>query len=127
MIDQNLGEVLQVIEMLAPVRRTETVTGSAIDLKDYVGDLKVILSTSAGGGADHTLDVKLTECDTSGGTYTDVSGAAWTQVTDAADSTEAITVNVDGLKRYVKAVATIAGTSPTFDMALVAVGMKQVR
>jgi len=126
-IDQNLGDHLQVIELLAPVRRTATATGDAIDLRDYVGDLKVILSTSAGGDTDHTLNVKLTECDTSGGTYADVSGAVFTEVTDAADSTESITVNVDGLKRYVKAVATIAGTSPTFDMSLVAVGMKQVR
>jgi hypothetical protein len=126
-IDQNLGEHLQVIEVLAPIRRTATATGSAIDLRDYVGDIKVILSTSAGGGADHTLNVKLTECDTSGGSYTDVAGAAFTEVTNAADATESLTVSADSLKRYVKAVATIAGTEPTFDMALVAVGVKQVR
>ena len=126
-IDQNLGEHLQVIEVLAPIRRTATATGSAIDLRDYVGDIKFILSTSAGGGADHTLNVKLTECDTSGGSYTDVAGAAFTEVTNAADATESLTVSADSLKRYVKAVATIAGTEPTFDMALVAVGVKQVR
>jgi len=126
-IDQNLGEHLQVIEVLAPIRRTATATGSAIDLRDYVGDIKVILSTSAGGGADHTLNVKLTECDTSGGSYTNVAGAAFTEVTNAADATESLTVSADSLKRYVKAVATIAGTEPTFDMALVAVGVKQVR
>jgi hypothetical protein len=126
-IDQNLGEHLQVIEVLAPIRRTATATGSAIDLRDYVGDVKFILSTSAGGGADHTLNVKLTECGTSGGSYTDVAGAAFTEVTNAADATESLTVSADSLKRYVKAVATIAGTEPTFDMALVAVGVKQVR
>lgn len=125
--DQNLGDHLQVIEMLAPARKTTTETGSAIDLQQYVGAMKVVLSSSAGGGTTPTLDVKLTECDTSGGTYTDVSGAAFTQVTNAADSTEAITLNADSCKRYIKAVATIAGTSPTFDMALVAVGVKQVR
>jgi hypothetical protein len=126
-IDQNLGEHLQVIEVLAPVRRAATATGSAIDLRDYVGDVKFVLSTSAGGGADHTLDVKLTECATSGGNYTDISGAEFAQVTNAADSTEAISISADSTARYVKAVATIAGTEPTFDMALVAVGVKQVR
>lgn len=49
------------------------------------------------------------------------------QVTDAADSTEAIVISADSSKRYLRAVLTIDGTSPTFDMALVAVGLKQVR
>jgi hypothetical protein len=127
MNEQNLGDVLQVIEVLAPARKTATETGSAIDIQQYVGDLKVILSTSAGGGTTPTLAVKLQECATSGGTFTDISGATFTQVTDAADSTEAIVISADSAARYIKAVATIGGTSPTFDMALVAVGVKQVR
>lgn len=126
MIDQNLGDALQLIQLLAPARKTATETGAAIDLQQYVGDLKVTLSSSAGGGTAPTLDVKLTECDTADGTYTDISGAAFAQVTTAA-STAAITVNADAAKRYVKAVATITGTAPTFDMALVAVGVKQVQ
>jgi len=127
MIDQTLGDSIEVIEVLAPARKTTTETGSAIDLKDYVGDVKFILSTSAGGGTTPTLDVKLTECATSGGTYADISGAAWTQVTDAADATESVVISADEQMRYIKAVATIAGTNPTFDMALIAVGVKKIR
>lgn len=127
MIDQNLGDLLQVIEVIAPARKTATANGSAIDIREYVGDLKVVLSTSAGGGTSPTLNVKMQESDASGGTYTDISGAAFTQVTGAADSTEAITIRAGATKRYIRGVLTIAGTSPTFDMALVAVGVKQMR
>lgn len=121
---QNLGENLQTIEVLAPARKTASENGAAIDLQQYVGDLKVILCSSAGGGTTPTLDVKLQESDTAAGTFTDIPGAAFTQVTAAA-STAAITLNADSAKRYIRAVTTIAGTTPTFDMALVAVGMKQ--
>lgn len=127
MNDQNLGDNLQVIELLAPARKTATETGAEVDIQQYVGDMKVILSTSAGGGTSPTLDVKLQECATSGGTFTDIAGATFTQVTGAAKSTAAITLSVDSTARYIKAVATIGGTSPTFDLALIAVGVKQVR
>lgn len=127
MIQQNLGEILQVIEVVAPARKTATANGSGIDIRDYVGDLKVVLSSSAGGGTAPTLDVKLQDSDSSGGTYADISGAAFTQVTGAAASTQSLTIDADAVKQFIRAVITIAGTSPTFDMALVAVGVKQVR
>lgn len=127
MNDQNLGDILQVTAVLAPARKTVSENGGAIDLQQYVGDYKVILSTSAGGGTAPTLDIKLQESDASGGTFTDIGGAAFTQVTAAAASTQSITLNADAAKRYIRAVTTIAGTSPTFDLALVGVGVTQVR
>lgn len=118
---------MQITAVLAPARKTASENGAAVDLADYVGDYTVILSSSAGGGTSPTLDVKLQDSDDSGGTFTDISGAAFTQVTSAAASTQKLIVNADSVKRYVRAVTTIAGTSPTFDMALVGAGVKQVR
>lgn len=124
MISQNLGDILQVIQVLAPARKTASENGASTDMQQYVGDVKVILSSSAGGGTAPTLDVKLQDSD-DGTTFADISGAAFTQVTASA-STQAITLNIDAVKRYIRGVTTITGTSPTFDMALVAVGVKQV-
>lgn len=126
MIEQNLGDMLQVTAVLAPARKTASENGSAIDLQQYVGDYKVVLSTSAGGGTSPTLDVKLQDSDDAS-TFADISGAAFTQVTSAAASTQSVDLNADAVKRYIRAVTTITGTSPTFDMALVGVGVKQVR
>ncbi len=126
MIDRNLGDLLQTIEVVPPVRIAASANGSGIDIRDYVGDMKVILSSSAGGGTTPTLDVKLQDS-ADNSTFGDISGAAFTQVTDAADLTEAINIDADAVKRYVRVVETITGTSPTFDRAIVAVGVKKVR
>lgn len=126
MIEQNLGDMLQVTAVLAPARKTASENGSAIDLQQYFGDYKVVLSTSAGGGTSPTLDVKLQDSDDAS-TFADISGAAFTQVTSAAASTQSVDLDANAVKRYIRAVTTITGTSPTFDMALVGVGVKQVR
>jgi len=65
-----------------------------------------------------TANAKLQECDTSGGTYADISGAAITQVTGgASDTNKLYAIEVDltkgARKRYLKPVITIgaAGTA----------------
>lgn len=103
------------VEVLPNAERTSTVTGSAIDLINYQGEGKLILMSNAGTGTLPTLDVKVQECDTSDGDYTDVSGAAFTQVTDAADAFEVISLKIDEVKRYIKIIGTIGGSdTPTF-------------
>lgn len=116
------------VEVAPVLRRTSTLTGSAIDIKDYVGKMKFILaSAAAAAGSSPTLDVKLQDSADGSSGWADISGATFTQVTDAADATEEIGVNIDGVKRYIRAVGTIGGTStPTFDFGVIGVGAKQV-
>lgn len=125
MNEQNLGDILQITAVLAPARKIASENGTGVDLQQYVGDYTVILSSSAGGGTTPTLDIKMQDSDDNS-TFADISGAAFTQVTATA-STQTVILNANAVKRYVRAVSTITGTSPTFDMALVGVGVKQVR
>lgn len=114
-----------VIELAASAVRTSTLTATGVDVSGYTGPINVVLMSSAAtAGTTPTLNVKLQESDTIGSGYTDVSGATFTEVTDAADATEMITIkNVDELKKYVRVVGTIGGTStPTFGFGVVAVG-----
>lgn len=85
-----------------------TKTGSAVDLQDYEGDIALSLDAEA-GGSGITYAVKLTESDTSGGTYTDVSGAAFTTTTANTALVEQLVVNSDETKRFIKCVVTVAG------------------
>jgi len=105
---------------------TASVNGSGVDLQGYQGKLKVMLNSGAGGGADHSLDVKLQES-ADNAAWSDISGAAFTQVTNAGASLQSLAVDTRGVKRYIRAVATIAGTSPSFGFAVTAVGQKQIR
>ena len=104
----NLGTKTTILGLLRTDVVTATATGSAIDLLGYEGDMAVLLDAEA-GGASITYAVKLTESDTSGGTYTDVTGGAFTTTTANTASLQKITVNVTSLKRFVKATATVAG------------------
>ena len=88
---------------------TQSANGGGVDVSAFQGDVKFTLDSSAGGGADHTLNVKLQHSDDDA-TYADVAGAAFTQVTNAAAAYESIIVSADGLKKYVRGVDTVAGT-----------------
>ena len=122
-IQQNLEKVT-VVAGVATAAVTSTATSSAIDLLEYDGDVLLILDSAAGGGSSPTLDIKLTECATTGGTYTDLSGATFTQVVDAA-SMQTLTINKDSSKRFVKIVQTIGGSSPTFTFSINLIGVKK--
>jgi len=111
-------------EVIPAQAATATVTGASVDIKDYHGKAKFILLTSIGGGTTPTLDVKLQESSTGSGSWTDISGATFTQVTDSANATEAIGLVVDDVKQFIRAVGTITGTSPTFSFGVVMVGAK---
>ena len=117
-------EKLQLFSCVATAAVTSTATSAAIDLKEYDGDVSLILTSAAGTGSSPTLDVKVQDSDASGGTYGDLSGAAFTQVTDSA-SMQVITFSKDEAKRYIKIVQTIGGSSPTFTFSINLVGLKK--
>ena len=112
--------------LAAAARRTSTLTGTGIDVLAYEGVALVVLNASAGTGTNPTLDVKLQHSDDDS-TYADVTGGTFTQVTDVAGSAgvQVKRINVSDLKRYVRVIGTIAGTTPSFDFAVEFVGVKK--
>jgi hypothetical protein len=121
----NLGTKTEVLNFLPNDVVTATVTAStAIDLVDYEGDIAVILCAEA-GGASITYLGKLTESDTSGGTYTDVTGGAFTITTANTASVQKIAVNSDNTKRFIKAVVTVAGGTGAGAVTIVGLGSKK--
>ena len=122
-IQQNL-EKMTVVAGVATAAVTSTATSSAIDLLEYDGDVLLILDSAAGGGSSPTLDIKLTESDATSGTYTDLSGATFTQVTGSA-SMQTLAINKASSKRFIKIVQTIGGSSPTFTFSINLIGLKK--
>ena len=109
-----------VLELLPAKRATTTANGTGVNVAKYNGLANIILSTDAGGGTTPTLDVTIEES-ADDVTYAAITGAAFAQVTDAAASFQQITVNLDSSTKFIRAVDTITGTSPTFDRAVIAV------
>ena len=120
----NLGSKSYLGTLLACDARTASANGTGFDLEGSNGAegeaIVILASDAASAGTDPTLDVKLQES-SDNSTFTDISGATFTQVTDA-QALEKITINTNDVKRYLRAVGTIGGTSSpafTYSVALV--------
>ena len=103
---------------------TVDTNGAGVDLQDYQGVLKVILNSGAGGGTTPTLDIKIQDS-ADNSVFADVSGKVFTQVTGVA-SIQSLAIDTRAVRRYIRTVLTITGTSPTFGLAITAVGQKQI-
>jgi len=112
----NLGSKTYVGSLLGADSRSASANGSSFDLQgsnDAEGEAIVILDSEAGSGTSPTLDVKLQES-SDDSTWSDISGATFTQVTDGGAGFEKISINTNDTERYLRAVATLGGTSPVF-------------
>ena len=111
----NLGSKTYVGSLLPADSRNADANGTGFDLQgsnDAEGEAIVILDSEAGAGTSPTLDVKLQES-SDNSTFTDISGAAFTQVTNSA-SLQKLTINTNDTERYIRAVVDVGGTSPVF-------------
>jgi hypothetical protein len=120
----NLGDKTFVLSLLPSDVVTTTGLGSAVDLEDYEGEMAVVLDAEA-GGASITYAVKLQESDTSGGTYTDVTGGAFTTTDANTALVEKISVNTNDMKRFVKLSITVAGGTGAGAVSVTALASKK--
>lgn len=102
-----------VAQLLAPASRTATANGTGVDLQSYTHtqghEYAANLQVGAVTGTTPTLDVKVQESDDNS-SFSDISGATFAQKTAAGEET----IYFRSVKRYVRLVATIGGTSPVF-------------
>jgi len=120
----------ETVELLAVAAATTTAEGTStgVSVKDYVGPVMFTLHSAKGtGNADNTLNAKIQDCATVGGTYADVTGATFTEVDDTAGGAiQSITAPANSMAAFVRVVGTIAGTTPSFIMGVAVTGIKQV-
>lgn len=120
---QNISS-LAIVALMPSEALTATDTGTGVDISDFTGNAKIVLNSSVMTGTGATSDVKLQHSDTLGGTYTD-TGVAFAQTTLAGGASfQVLERNVDGFKKFVRVVSTLAGTSPTVTQSVCIVGKK---
>lgn len=128
---------VKIEQLLAPVVRTATTTSSACGLAGYEGAMfSVLFGVSADTlSASVTWDCKLTECATSGGSYTDVAAAdvightsnAFGAIDDMSEDAAVYSLGYKGTKAYVKVVVTATGShSSGTPIAIVATKYKSL-
>lgn len=120
---QDYNAALTQTSVSAIAARTATVTATGIDVSAYKGSLVVQQLVGVVSGTSPTLNGKL-QSSPDNSAWTDIDGATFTQVT-ASDSFQKIAVNVREGAKYLRYVGTIAGTTPSFTMGVVLLGMKE--
>lgn len=124
----NIAQCLSSINLLPMQSVTATGNGTGVDIQQFVGEISVLLAAKATAGTTPTMDIKLQDSDDNS-TFADISGAAFTQVTDAGSSAAVlhkIRIRADQVKRYIRAVRTVGGTSPAFMTTCVGEGLTQI-
>lgn len=112
------SERVAVVSVIDPADRASgTTTGDAIDMSVHDQVMFIIMVGNIVKG--DTIDFKVTECATSGGTYTPISGKAITQLTQAGtDHNKQAIINVKASElgtgmRYLKGRLYVAGVTGT--------------
>jgi hypothetical protein len=100
-------------------------TSAAIDRQGYDA-VEFLINLGTLADADTTVAVKLTECDTSGGSYTDVAAADLLGTTTEAgfqfdDDGEVRKLGYVGIKRFVKVVVTPSNNTGNIPLAATAI------
>lgn len=110
-----LSQAYKAISLIRPQTATATVTGTGVSIDSYLGDAAAIVDLGAASGTSATCIVTI-QGSTDDSTYTTLT--TFGTLTDTSDSKLACgQVSLGGYK-YVRAVATIAGTSPSFALAV---------
>lgn len=123
------GNVLSRVEFAATVptfavtARSATANGTAMNCNDLEGLGLAVLMCGVVSGTSPTLDVKIQDSP-DGTTWTDVTGATFTQLTAAG--MQKLNLDFNSLQKNVRGVATIGGTSPSFTFGLTFFGIKKV-
>jgi len=113
---KTLNEAIRSDVSFRPQNLTATANGIAVDT-DRFDDAQAILDVGAVTGTSPTLDTKFQESADGSSGWTDITGATIAQIT-TADQHKTLGINLRSVKRYIRAVATITGTSPTFQTGL---------
>ena len=111
------------LSLSAPAAQTATVTGSGVDLQQFLGVLKLTQEVGVVSGTTPTLDGKIQDS-ADNASFADVSGLTFTQVT-ASTSLQHIAIDTRAVRRYIRYVGTIGGTTPSFGLSVRAVGLKK--
>jgi hypothetical protein len=99
---------------LAPQTLTASANGSAIDMINADGPCFAVQQVGAVSGTSPTLAGKIQESADGSTSWSDITSATFTTVT-ASTNTQVVTF--ERTKRYLRYVATIGGTTPSFAAA----------
>ena len=102
---------------------TATGNETGVDLQDYEGDITLVLDAEA-GGSGITYAVKIQDS-ADNNTFADITDAAFTTTSADTALVETLVINSDEIKRYARAVITVAGGTGAGAVSVTGLGRKK--
>jgi hypothetical protein len=137
MVFPSVAGALAVVNGLTPqaVSNTTPVNGTGIDTSLYEGTMLAVLNSAAASASD-TLAITVEESDSLSTGYTAIpadalfnpangANATFANVTDAGASFQVLGLRKERLKRYIRFVATAAGSSISITFSVILVAPKK--
>jgi hypothetical protein len=112
-------------QMLQAASNSATATGTGVDLLPYDGILKIVADVNAISGTNPTCDITIEDSADNSTGWATVTSGTFTQIL-AVDTFTSKQIDTNACKRYIRAVATLAGTNPVYIIAIHLVGRKIV-
>jgi hypothetical protein len=107
--------------LLATTTITATGNQTGIDIRDYDGEIQIVLlGTAAGAGAELTFRLEESEDNT---TYTAVTGGGFTVIANTA-SKQVITLNASSLMRWIRLSCTAETGTASSNVTCIGYGTK---
>ena len=111
-------------QLLASKRVQANDNGAAVDVSEFTGPALFQLNASAPEGAAQTLDVKL-QHSADGSTGWADAGISFAQVTTAGGASfQSVMANTDKLRKFVRVVGTVGGSTPAITYGVTITGKK---
>lgn len=98
--------------------RTATFTSPVLDLRGYDGDAMLLQQVGTVTGTSPTLAGALQDSDDGSTGWANVADGGFVTVT-ASNSTQKLVLAVNAMRRHVRYVGTMGGTTPSFTFAIV--------
>jgi hypothetical protein len=108
-----------VVTLAASASQASTLTGAAVDLLDYDGNIAIVQSHGIGTG---TLDGKIQDSADGSTGWVDVAGATFVQSTTTADI-QKIVFAAKSTRRFIRYIGTIV-TGPQ-NLSVILIGLKK--
>lgn len=107
--------------LLATTTITATGNQTGIDIRDYDGEIQIVLlGTAAGAGADLTFRIEESEDNV---TYTAVTGGGFTTIANTA-SKQVLTLNASSLMRWIRLSCTAETGTASSNVSCIGYGTK---
>jgi hypothetical protein len=121
----NEASAASLLQLVPSNARTATGNSAYFDVRDFEGDLLLVLDVGPVAGTTPTLDVKVQDNATGSGGGVDVPGAVFAQVTESTNS-QKLVVPAGLVAGYIRVSFTLAGTNPNCNFGVNLLGRRKI-